>query len=576
MLGRICGHDSTVIRGGYGHSFGRLNGVGQVLVPLLGVGLIQPVQCSKVLATGNCGPANPTASTVFRIGVDGNNAPLAAAAPTLPQPIYPGYNSAASSAAEGLDPNFRPNVIDSFDLTIQRQLSRKTLVEVGYIGRLIHHEYQPVNLNVVPYMMSVGGQQFQSAYAAIEKALGCTTSAAQCGIAVPAAMNGKVPNPAYGAYINTLATGNSQAFFNAALLPGYCAGTFSNGTGTYANCTAAVIDNELGNLTSQAVWSMWSDLDNGNFNFPRTMMNTPIPGQANGGSGQFTSGVAANASIGYGNYNGGFVSFSTTDWHGVTLHENFTYSKAMGTGAYAQATSEYTVNDAFDLGKNYGVQAFNRKFVFNTYGVWQEPWYKDQRGLIGRLAGGWSVAPIFTMGNGEPIPCQTVNNNLYYGSQEFGSADDNDYGNNIQCVFTSKYNGGVHSHFGVTGGVDPYGNSVGTVTAGTTKGTEINQFANPVAIFDMVRPPILGMDTKNPGDGAIIGLPYWNVDMSGQKNFKIWRSASIQLSFIFTNVFNHVIYNDPYLSTGSVSTWGEQNYQANIPRKMEFGVRTSW
>ena len=34
---------ATVIRGGYGRIYGRLNGVDLVLVPLLGVGLIQPV-----------------------------------------------------------------------------------------------------------------------------------------------------------------------------------------------------------------------------------------------------------------------------------------------------------------------------------------------------------------------------------------------------------------------------------------------------------------------------------------------------------------------------------------------------
>ena len=59
--------------------------------------------------TEMCGPTNPTATTAFRIGVDGNTAPLAAASPTLPQPVYPGYNNGESSAAEGLDPNFRPN-----------------------------------------------------------------------------------------------------------------------------------------------------------------------------------------------------------------------------------------------------------------------------------------------------------------------------------------------------------------------------------------------------------------------------------------------------------------------------------
>ena len=36
---------ATVVRGGYGRIYGRLNGVDLVLVPLLGVGLIQPVQC---------------------------------------------------------------------------------------------------------------------------------------------------------------------------------------------------------------------------------------------------------------------------------------------------------------------------------------------------------------------------------------------------------------------------------------------------------------------------------------------------------------------------------------------------
>ena len=64
-----------------------------------------------------------------------------------------------------MDPNFRPNVVDSFDFTIQRQLSNKITLEVGYIGRRITHEYQPINVNSVPYMMTMGGQTFAKAYA---------------------------------------------------------------------------------------------------------------------------------------------------------------------------------------------------------------------------------------------------------------------------------------------------------------------------------------------------------------------------------------------------------------------------
>jgi hypothetical protein len=548
---------ATVIRAGYGRIYGRLNGVDLVLSPLLGVGLIQAVQCRQNFMSGVCGPTNPTVANAFRIGVDGNSAPLPAAAPTLPQPAYPGYNLIAGSASEAMDPQFRPNDVDSFDLTIQRQIGQKSLLEVGYIGRLIHHEYQPVNLNAVPYMMSVGGQQFQAAYAALEKYMGCATSVGACGANVPAA-----GSAAYTSYINSMAM---QPFFEAALKgSGYCNG--------YASCTAAVLDQEgvygTGNLFTQSVWSMWSDLDGGgSFSFPRTMMNTAIPGQALGGSGQFGSGVAENASTGYGNYNGGFISFGTRQWHGLTMQHNFTYSKALGTGAVVQASSEYTQDDAYNLRTMYGNQNFDRKLVYNTYIVASEPWFKGQNGLLGRAAGGWQFAPIFTAGSGPPVYCNTWND-----SQGWGAGDGANYYENEQCVFTSPYKGGHSANFGVTGGTDPYGNSIGTQTSVTP----VNYFKNPAAVWNQVRAPILGIDTRNPGQGPITGQPYWNLDGQVKKNVRIAESATFEFSFIATNMLNHRQFNDPALYLNSSATWGVLNTQANPPRAMEFGGRITF
>jgi hypothetical protein len=541
FLGHILGGSSTVIRGGYGRIYGRLNGVGLVLTPLLGAGLIQPVQCRLALAAGGCGPATPTDSTAFRIGVDGNTAPLQAASPTLPQPLYPGINSISSATGSVLDPHFRPNDVDSFDLTIQRQITSKTLVEVGYIGRLIHHEFQPLNLTTVPYMMSLGGQSFASAYAALETGMGCATSAAQCGA-------------------NGAAKIAPQPFFETALAgTGYCTG--------YANCTAAVATKEFSNLSTQSVWSMWSDMDNGGFNFPRSMMNTPIAGAANGSNGQISSGVSLATATGYGNYNGGFVTFKVTDWHGVTLQENFTYSKALGTGSEVQATSEYTPNDAFNLNSTYGVQPFNRKFVFNTFIVWQTPWYSSQRGFVGRALGGWTFAPIFSSGSGSPLYCNT-----FTDAQSFGGGDGSGFFDNEQCVFTSTYKGGNSTHRGVSGGTDSYGNDIGTAVAGTGHAA-INMFSNPVSVFSQVRAPILGIDTKNPGVGPITGLPYWNMDMSIRKNLKVMESANLEFSGIFTNIFNHNDFGDPTLDISNPSAWGVVTAQGNAPRKIQFGVR---
>src|SRR5712672_2736731 len=92
FIGKMFGGNKTVIRGGYSRVYGRLNGVDLVLVPLLGTGLIQAVKCRQnfmpiPVASGGTGaptcgppnlaiPANPTVNNAFRVGIDGNNAPI--------------------------------------------------------------------------------------------------------------------------------------------------------------------------------------------------------------------------------------------------------------------------------------------------------------------------------------------------------------------------------------------------------------------------------------------------------------------------------------------------------------------
>jgi hypothetical protein len=571
-MSKIFGEDKTVIRAGYGRIYGRLNGVDQVLVPLLGTGLIQAVQCRNALANGTCPPGvTPTlsgANAAFRVGIDGSTAPIAQAAATLPQPVFPGINGVEAGAGEALDPHFKPNNVDSFDLTVQRQLSNRVTMEVGYIGRYIHNEYQPININAVPYMMTFGGQQFQNAYKNIEVALGCANSIAACGANIPAAKlsNGNA-NPAYAAYFNALP---QQAFFSSALNSGYCTGTYPGTGGTqFANCTAAVASQENGNFTSQAVWNLWSDLDQGGtkpgFNFANTMLNT---------AGQLSSGVGVNASVGHGNYNAGFVTLRMSDWRGVTLQSNLTYSKALGTGAFVQATSEYTVDTPYDINEGYGTQAFDRKYVYNLFMVYQPPVYKSQAGVIGHLLGGWSLAPILSAGSGAPLPCNTNTGGAFVGgtgSQGFGAGDGANFFDSEQCIFNNQAgtSPGVHSGVAGSGGV-------ATAVAGTTPGTELNIFSNPVAVWNNVRDPILGLDTRAGGEGQTRGLSFWNIDMSIKKQFKVTERVNAEFQYVVTNLFNHDVFFDPLLDVTNPSNFGVLNAQGNFPRRMEFGLRVSF
>jgi hypothetical protein len=551
FLGKVFAGDGSVLRGGYGRQYGRLNGVDLVLVPLLGTGLIQPVQCRANNMNGTCSGTLDT-TNAFRFGatLDGTTAPLQTdptiqPSTNLVQPDFPGYNAIAAGAGEALDPHFRPNVVDSFDLTLQRQISRKVTMELGYIGRRITHEYLPINVNAVPYMMTMGGQQFSQAYANVVTQY-CGGNAGMAG----------------GNCAGNAGAVTPQPFFENALAgTGYC---------SPGNCTATVVANEAANIALQQVWSLWSDLDagvkcpggtgtctpvngstGGAFAFPRTMMNTPIPGSSFGSQGQLTSGVGMNASVGHGNYNAGFVSVKMADWNGLTMQSNFTYSKALGTGALVQATSEFTPNDPFNLNNMYGRQLFDRKFNFNTFLVYSPPFYTGQQGVIGRVLGGWTFSPVFTAGSGAPIEIFTSTGD----GQEFGAGDN-------------------QSFFGLETAVP-----IAPVTSGhayNQGGGNWNIFKNGPSAISSFRNPILGIDNRN--TQFLNGLPYWNLDFSVRKNVRIAESVAFEFQSVFTDVLNHNQWLDPWgmgLFSGSAfgALPGSAQGNAGGNRSIQLGAR---
>ena len=567
--GKIFGHENTVIRGGYGRQYGRLNGVTQVLLPLLGLGLIQPVSCNQNLAapgpagayngSGSCGgtgSANP--SNAFRIATTasatgGTTAPTPIPTATLPQPDYPGINNTGAASPAALDANFRPSVIDAFTFTMQRQLSRKLSLELGYIGHRITHEFQAINLNAVPYMMTMGGQQFKQAYA--------NMVLQYCG---------GIAGMAGGGCAATAGAVTPQPFFETALAgTGYCTG--------FASCTAAVVANEGGNLANAQVFSLWSDLDagagcpsggctsvnggTGAFAFPRSMMNTPIPGSAFGGNGQYSSGIGVDASLGYGNYNAGFASVKMSDWRGLTMQSNFTWSKALGTASVYQAVSQFTVDDPYNLGQGYGRQGFDRRVTFNAFLVYQPPFYKGQQGILGRLLGGWTFASVFTAGSGTPIEVGST----YFDGQEFGSTDGIGFSNNDTAVPIGP-EGRESAHY------------FSSTSALAGSGLPVNAFKNGINDANNWRNPILGLDTKDCGAGCISGLPYWNMDFSAKKSIRVAESVSVELSGIFTNVFNHNQWLDAnFFYLGNPTGWGSLGGSAQSPsggnRQIEVGLR---
>ncbi len=537
ILGKVFGNGKTVVRGGYSRIFSRLNGVDLVLVPLLGTGLGQAVSCIGASRTGQClGNGGVTQATAFRIGADGSTAPLPAVTQTLAQPYIPGINgNAAAGSGSALDPNFRPARTDNFTFSVQREIAPKVLMEVGYIGRIIRNEWQQVNVDAVPYMTTLGGQSFAQAYA---------------NMYWPVSAGG-APSAVQPFFENALGGANSA----------FCKG--------FSSCTAAVAANPTmaNEIATSSVYDFWATLNRTNgWTLGRTM---PSSSSAAIPSGQLSA-LYLQGSIGFGNYNAAYATFTTQSWHGVTTRANFTWGRALGTGNQVQASSSYTVQDPWDMHAMYGPQFYDYKFLFNMSMVWDDPFYRGQKGIIGHLLGGWTVAPIFTARGGAPL----FTSNLNGDCQSFGEGNCSTGSTIDGAVLAAKYTGGTSAIYNQNVS-NPQG--AGTNTNYNNGGVGVQMFSNPGQVYSEFRNCVLGYDTNCGAQvaGGIRGMPYWNLDATIAKDIGVWKEGRVgaTLTFQFTNILNHVQLNDPNMDISDPSSFGVLNSQYNAPRQVEFGLR---
>jgi hypothetical protein len=258
------------------------------------------------------------------------------------------------------------------------------------------------------------------------------------------------------------------------------------------------------------------------------------------------------------------------------MQSDLTYGKALGTGSEVQATSQFTAVDPFDISKNYGLQPWDRKFTFNTWFVYQPPFFQGQKG-VGRIAGGWTIAPLFSFGSGLPLqvsPSDNAGNDIYGGGQAFGESDGTNFGglqNAVKICSTNFGNSRVNNMTTTTGfGANGFPTGNGSTVVGF--------FTDPAAAYACFRNPVLGIDTgHNGGAGTLRGLAFWNLDLSVKKDLMVTERFHVEFASTFTNFLNHNRMFDPGnpgLVLGEPDNRGAlSSGQVNTPRKIELALR---
>ena len=351
----------------------------------------------------------------------------------------------------------------------------------------------------------------------------------------------------------------AQPFFESALGgagSAYCTG--------FASCTAAVASKNATAIKNTAVSDLWTALYKApGWTLGRSLVAQPL------GTGLPSQGYTylMSTALGRGNYNALFITHHIRDFHGINAISNFTWGRALGTGTTSQATSSNTALDNYNLDNNYGLQSFDIKFIYNVAMYYSPKIFARQKGVVGKVLGGWTFSPLFTAQSGPALVPGYIEAGSTTGQQAFGevstaSSATSSFSTNTPAA--APYTGGNSAHYNViptTGGV------------GTNNTAGVNMFADPAAVLAEFRKCVLGFDA-NCGGFAMRGLPRWNVDLAVHKTVALFREGmGADFSFQFTNVLNHVVMGNPTMTLTTPSTFGRITGTTGTPRNMEFGLR---
>jgi hypothetical protein len=486
FLDKLFGQRLTVLRGGFAVMYDRVNTSESVILPMLSAGFSQTINlrapaCNSTGAGGpGCAPGGASPSSTFRVGVDGT-LPLPVR-PPVSFPYAPGQPFGEAISFQ-VDPNLEVGESYNFDLTLQRELPRGVVVELGWIGRLGRRLPASVNFNSSPFFHvdPASGQSFAQAFDAVAQSLRAGAPAA--GVAAQPWFQNNVP----GGTARVIA-GNESNFIN----------------GNVSNVFQSIdLARRAGGLTP--------------FNNLQTQT------------------AFVRTSLGRSNYHALAAVARKRLARGMTADLNYTFSKSLDQSSALQ-NSTGAMQSAFLPDFDYGPSDFDRTHVISGHFLYEVPAWPGLRrgGKLGGLARGWSVSGIFRAASGLPLVVSQGVSALGGGSSlvAFSGA--------IPTADVRLIRTGVNR--GVAGS-----NNVGTNGDPAAGGSGINLFADPEAAFNGFRRVLLSRDGRSGRANPLRGFPVWNLDLSLGKAARLGERARARFSLDFFNAFNHTVFSNPAL-----------------------------
>ncbi len=229
------------------------------------------------------------------------------------------------------------------------------------------------------------------------------------------------------------------------------------------------------------------------------------------------------------------------------IDANFTWSRDL---TNAQADYSGFIQNIYNINGDYGRAAVDRKLLLNMDGVFEEPFFRDQHGLKGRLLGGWEVSGIYAAQSGLPLTVSASGGSLVQYNLPGGVASV--YNNQVNGGYETD-NAGLSVLGNTNAGLRP--NQIGDPNAGhniTIHNKSFESSASPWFYTGAFAAP--APDSPVPGTakrGTINGPGFGRLDLGVFRNFRIWERLNFQFRAEALNATNHT--NVQSVSTSSSS-----------------------
>lgn len=220
----------------------------------------------------------------------------------------------------------------------------------------------------------------------------------------------------------------------------------------------------------------------------------------------------------------------------------YTWSKNLSDNQTDRSTAP---QNSYDIRGDYGRAALDRRHILTINYIYDIPFFKDQRGFVGKVLGGWQVQGIGTYQTG--IPFTVTTSSFDPAGLGFISALVAGGRPNLLCDPNRGAQHTQQSWFDTT------------------------CFSrNPLSTTTDYIPNVVGTAPR----GIVEGPSTRRVDFTVSKNFRFNESMRLQLRAETFNVFNTTNFSS--LSTNVTSTTFGRAISARDPRQIQLGAKFYW